>query len=45
MDIQRLHNELEAIFPLMVDIRRDLHQHPEISFQEVRTPKLIADYR
>ncbi len=44
MDIQRLHNELEAIFPLMVDIRRDLHQHPEISFQEVRTPKLIADY-
>lgn len=44
MDIHTLHNDLETLFPTMVDIRRDLHMHPEISFQEVRTPKLIADY-
>jgi len=28
----------------MVEFRRDLHMHPEVSFQEVRTPQLIADY-
>lgn len=44
MDIQKLHKELEDIFPKMVDIRRDLHQHPELGFEEVRTPQIIADY-
>ena len=28
----------------MVEIRRDLHQNPELGFEEVRTPKLIAEY-
>src|SRR5690625_3853989 len=28
----------------MVDIRRDFHMHPELSFQEERTPKAIAEY-
>jgi amidohydrolase len=27
----------------MIRIRRDLHQHPELSFQEVRTAKVVAD--
>lgn len=44
MDINKLYTELESIYPTLVDIRRDLHKHPELSFQEVRTPKLIADY-
>jgi amidohydrolase len=27
----------------LVDVRRDLHQHPEIAFEEVRTSKIVAD--
>ena len=44
MDIQQLYQELEEVFPKMVEIRRDLHQNPELGFEEVRTPKLIAEY-
>lgn len=44
MNIEQLHQALEEVFPRMVDIRRDLHQHPELGFEEVRTPKIIADY-
>lgn len=28
----------------MIDIRRYLHQHPELSFHEEATPKYIADF-
>ncbi|MHD0398505.1 amidohydrolase [Staphylococcus simulans] len=38
--IQRL-QEKEA---RMVEIRRYLHAHPELSFKEVETPKYIADF-
>lgn len=44
MDVHKLHEALEEIYPKMVDIRRDLHQNPELSFEEVRTPQMIADY-
>jgi|SRR5690625_1554203 len=44
MDIQQLHKELEDLFPTMVELRRDFHQHPELSFEEVETPKKIANY-
>ena len=44
MNIEALHKELEEVFPKMVEIRRDLHQNPELGFEEVRTPKLIAEY-
>lgn len=39
-----LFSRLESLYPEMVEFRRDLHMHPEVSFQEVRTPQLIADY-
>lgn len=39
-----LFSRLESLYPEMVEFRRDLHMHPEVSFQEVRTPKLIAEY-
>ncbi|ATP40570.1 peptidase M20 [Solibacillus sp. R5-41] len=34
---------LFANFNEMVDLRRHLHMYPELSFQEVNTPKLIAE--
>jgi len=44
MDIKQLHDGLEEIYPMMVEFRRDLHTHPELSFEEERTPQKIAEY-
>ncbi|MGM9921655.1 MAG: M20 family metallopeptidase [Bhargavaea sp.] len=35
---------LESLLPEMTEIRRHLHQYPELSHQEVETPKFIAEY-
>lgn len=35
---------LHRIFPSLKAIRQDLHQHPEIAFQEFRTSKVIAQH-
>jgi amidohydrolase len=32
------------VLPKVVSWRRDIHQHPELSFQETRTAKLVADH-
>src|SRR5690606_1055815 len=42
--LEEVCTELDTLFPTMVAIRRHLHQHPELSHQEVATPKYIADY-
>jgi amidohydrolase len=34
--------EVKAVAPTMTDIRRDLHRHPELGFQEVRTAGIVA---
>ncbi|MDR7314484.1 amidohydrolase [Brevibacillus nitrificans] len=34
---------LQAVEPQIISWRRHLHQHPELSFQEEKTPALIAD--
>lgn len=39
-----LYEKLDAVYEEMVTIRRHLHQYPELSFQEVKTPKYIAAY-
>jgi len=33
---------VKAAASTMADIRRDLHQHPELGFQEVRTAAIVA---
>ncbi len=33
--------QLEDIFPHMVDLRRTIHRHPELAFEEVETAKTI----
>ena len=44
----RLHTEIdrrtEAVMPRVVSWRRDIHQHPELSGNEVRTAALVAKH-
>ena len=42
--VQDLAQRTQALQPKMVAWRRDIHQHPELSGQEVRTAKLVADH-
>jgi len=42
--MEKLYQLLEKEYEEMVEIRRHLHQHPELSFEEVETPKLIAQF-
>ncbi|WP_270182093.1 M20 family metallopeptidase [Alkalihalobacillus sp. CinArs1] len=42
--MNQLFNKLEDLYSEMVELRRHFHQYPELSFEEVETPKLIANY-
>lgn len=42
--MEKLYDRLKDLYPEMVEIRRYLHEHPELSFEEVETPKYIAAY-
>ncbi|WP_100407177.1 M20 family metallopeptidase [Bacillus solitudinis] len=42
--IATVYKRLEECFSEMVDLRRYLHQEPELSFLEEKTPAMIADY-
>lgn len=42
--LEQMYQRLQEIFPELVEFRRDLHMYPELSHQEVNTPKKIADY-
>jgi len=34
--------ELKRYEPDLIAIRRDIHRHPEVGFEEVRTARLVA---
>src|SRR5690625_1523255 len=42
--IKDIFQSIDDSFQDMVDIRRYLHQYPEVSFQEYKTAKYIADF-
>ncbi|MFS0865439.1 M20 family metallopeptidase [Fredinandcohnia sp. 179-A 10B2 NHS] len=42
--LHNLFNLLESNYSEMVDIRRYLHQHPEVSFKEYKTAEYIANF-
>ncbi|MDF2519157.1 MAG: N-acyl-L-amino acid amidohydrolase [Sphingobacterium sp.] len=41
--MKNLNAEIDAIFPKVVAIRRHIHQHPELSFQEYETSAYIQE--
>lgn len=40
----RVDSIVARITPSLIEIRRDIHCHPELSMQETRTAALVADY-
>lgn len=44
VDQARLDELTRAVEPRVLEWRRDIHQHPELSNREVRTSKLVADH-
>ncbi|KRD16434.1 N-acyl-L-amino acid amidohydrolase [Acidovorax sp. Root275] len=42
--LQAIDAAVNAVAPKMVGWRRDIHAHPELSGQEVRTAKLVAEH-
>lgn len=40
----QLFARLEEMYPELINMRRDFHMYPELSFQEENTPKKVADF-
>src|SRR5687768_5756234 len=45
MDLnQRLAQAADRLTPQLVELRKQLHQHPELAFEEVETAKAVAGF-
>ncbi|WP_026905676.1 M20 metallopeptidase family protein [Paucisalibacillus globulus] len=42
--LHKIHKSIEDLYPETVEIRRYLHQHPELSFKEYKTAQYIANF-
>lgn len=42
--LEKLFDRMDELYPSLVEIRRNLHMHPELSHHEVETPKMVAQY-
>lgn len=43
LDLKQMQGEIQALEPRLIEIRRDLHMHPEIGYEEFRTSQIIVD--
>jgi amidohydrolase len=43
-NMPRISDDVRALEGDLVGLRRDLHQHPELSWEEKRTPRRVAEY-
>ncbi len=43
MNKNDLSERIGEILPKLIEIRRDIHKHPELGFQELRTARIIAE--
>ncbi|MCS7088473.1 MAG: amidohydrolase [Thermoflexales bacterium] len=43
LDLEAIKRESEALAERIIAIRRDLHQHPELAFEETRTAGIVAE--
>ena len=41
---QKVKEMVDAIYPTLVEIRRDFHRHPELGLEEYRTSSKIKSY-
>jgi amidohydrolase len=41
-DSRRMKQDSEDLLPVLIDLRRDFHRHPELSFREFRTAGRVA---
>ena len=41
--LQLITEEIDRLYPELVEIRRDIHAHPEVGHEEYRTTQLVVD--